>query len=231
MNNNTPLISIITVVYNSVNLIDKTIESVLRQDINNFEYIIIDGGSTDGTTDIIKKYENHISYWLSEPDKGIYDAMNKAISKSAGSFIYFINCGDVLLELPLQILQHTEADLICFPVQTNNAIRKPYLGFKFFLTNTLPHQGIFYKRSSDVFFNCNYKVFADYALNIDFKRKKKNIETYAAPIVAYHSLDGISNNRKRFTEFFELIKHESGIHFFILSFLYFKWQGIKSRFR
>jgi glycosyltransferase involved in cell wall biosynthesis len=72
---NMPLISIITVVYNSASTLEQTILSVINQTYKNIEYIIIDGGSTDGTVDIIKKYENHLAYWVSEPDKGIYDAM------------------------------------------------------------------------------------------------------------------------------------------------------------
>ena len=89
-------ISIITVSYNAVLAIEKTILSVLNQTYKNIEYIIIDGGSTDGTVDIIKKYSTNISYWVSEPDKGIYDAMNKGILKATGEYIQFLNAGDVI---------------------------------------------------------------------------------------------------------------------------------------
>lgn len=74
---NNPLISVVTVSYNAVLTIEQTILSVINQTYPHIEYIIIDGGSTDGTVDIIKKYANRIAYWVSEPDKGIYDAMNK----------------------------------------------------------------------------------------------------------------------------------------------------------
>ena len=92
--NNIPLISIITVSYNAVKTIEETILSVLNQTYHNIEYIIIDGGSTDGTIDIIKKYQDRISYWVSEPDKGIYDAMNKGIAKANGELIGIINSDD-----------------------------------------------------------------------------------------------------------------------------------------
>lgn len=89
-----PLISIITVVYNGEKYLEKTIQSVINQTYHKIEYIIIDGGSTDATLDIIKKYEDKINYWVSEKDKGIYDAMNKGILAATGEWINFMNVGD-----------------------------------------------------------------------------------------------------------------------------------------
>ncbi len=94
MNNNSK-ISIITVVYNGEKYLEETIQSVVNQSYNNIEYIIIDGGSTDGTLDIIKKYENNIDYWISEIDKGIYDAINKGISVAKGEYIGVIGADDI----------------------------------------------------------------------------------------------------------------------------------------
>lgn len=87
-------ISVITVTYNAAATIEETILSVLNQTYHNVEYIIIDGGSTDGTVDIIKKYADRLAYWVSEPDKGIYDAMNKGIAIATGDYINFMNAGD-----------------------------------------------------------------------------------------------------------------------------------------
>ena len=89
-----PLISIITVVFNGEKYFEKTIKSVIDQSYDNVEYIIIDGGSTDGTLDIIKKHEEQIDYWVSEKDEGIYDAMNKGIDLVSGDWINFMNAGD-----------------------------------------------------------------------------------------------------------------------------------------
>jgi len=90
-----PSISIITVVLNGKRHIEETILSVLNQTYKNIEYIVIDGGSTDGTLDIIKKYKDRINYWSSEKDKGIYNAMNKGIKLSSGKIINMLNCGDL----------------------------------------------------------------------------------------------------------------------------------------
>jgi glycosyltransferase involved in cell wall biosynthesis len=89
-----PLISVITVVFNGAQHLEETILSVIHQTYDNVEYIIIDGGSNDRTVDIIKKYEDKIDYWVSEPDRGIYDAMNKGIELTNGEWLNFLNCGD-----------------------------------------------------------------------------------------------------------------------------------------
>ena len=96
-----PLISIITVVYNSDSYIEKTIQSIINQSYPHTEYIIIDGGSTDKTIEIIKKYNKYINYWKSEKDNGIYDAMNKAIKIANGDYLWFINAGDEIYSLSI----------------------------------------------------------------------------------------------------------------------------------
>ncbi len=95
---NNPLISIVTVVYNDADGLKKTIQSVLSQTYKNIEYIIIDGGSTDGTVEVIQKYKSYIDYWVSEPDKGIYDAMNKGSKQATGDSINFLNAGDYYID-------------------------------------------------------------------------------------------------------------------------------------
>lgn len=96
--NSLPKISVITIVFNGEELIERTIKSVLNQSYQHVEYIIIDGNSRDKTLEIIQKYENRISKWISEPDKGLYDAMNKGLNLATGDFIIYMNAGDLFFQ-------------------------------------------------------------------------------------------------------------------------------------
>jgi glycosyltransferase involved in cell wall biosynthesis len=95
VSNNLPRLSVISVVYNGREELAKTMDSVLAQDYPNIEYIVIDGESTDGTRDVIKNYEDKLDVFICERDEGIYDAMNKGITRASGEFILFMNCSDV----------------------------------------------------------------------------------------------------------------------------------------
>lgn len=106
-----PLISIITVVYNGEQYLEETIQSVINQTYDNIEYIIIDGGSTDGTLDIIRNYEDQIDYWVSEKDNGIYDAWNKGVVCSTGEWIGFLGADDFYLSEAIQTyVNHAQKD-------------------------------------------------------------------------------------------------------------------------
>lgn len=111
-----PLFSIITVVYNGAKHLEQSLCSILDQQYPNIEYIVIDGGSTDGTVDIIKQYEDRLSYWVSEPDQGIYNAMNKGLAKATGAYVAILNADDYSMPNTLQTVAHqfetTGADII-----------------------------------------------------------------------------------------------------------------------
>jgi glycosyltransferase involved in cell wall biosynthesis len=229
---NSKLISVITVVYNNVDLIEDTIKSVLSHDMDDYEYIIIDGGSTDGTVDVINKYLDKISVFISEKDTGIYDAMNKGISYSQGVFVYFINCGDRLLNVPVwELSNNLNNDLNCFPVALSNG-RKiiPSIGFMLKLRNTLPHQGCFYKKSKELQYNLNYKVFSDFNLNQKIYQMKGKISAFKGPVVAFHDMGGISHDKKYSKEIFKVIQTNFGIKYKVMSWVYFKIRGLIHRF-
>jgi glycosyltransferase involved in cell wall biosynthesis len=195
---NNPLISVITVVYNGAATLEQTMLSVINQTYKNIEYIIIDGGSTDGTIDIIKKYEKHLAYLVSEPDKGIYDAMNKGIDKAKGDFVYFLNSGDYLFEtttLSKIVAKISNLYSIYYGDVYMTNIRKLYWRkfsrFKLAVGN-ICHQSIFYPKSIYKKYNyvIKYKVYADYYYNISVYPEVKFI--YLNETVALYEYSGYS---------------------------------------
>ena len=121
-----PLVSIITVCLNSEKYLEQTIQSVINQTYDNIEYIIIDGGSTDKTLDIIRKYEKYIEYWVSEPDKGIYDAMNKGIAFARGEWVGIINSDDFYARDTVKLVVEAagtdkEAQIFCGNIKILNS--------------------------------------------------------------------------------------------------------------
>lgn len=151
------MISIITINYNNATGLEKTIKSVKNQTYQDYEHIIIDGNSTDGSKEIIDKYKNSFNYWISEPDSGVYNAMNKGIKVSKGDFLFFLNSGDRLYDrdvLNKVSKEFNEKIDIYYGQLTldNNAeeetiINPPrILSFDFFLTNTIPHQAVFTRK-------------------------------------------------------------------------------------
>lgn len=113
-----PRLSVVTVSYNTYNCIEKTIQSVINQTYLNVEYLIIDGGSTDGTQQIIERYRDWIAYYVSERDKGLYDGMNKGIAAATGDYLLFMNADDVfasddvLTEIARFIMENPDADVV-----------------------------------------------------------------------------------------------------------------------
>ena len=199
--------TIITINFNNSAELRQTIESVLGQTMKDFEYIVIDGGSTDGSVEVIKDYADHIDYWVSEPDKGVYNAMNKGLGKAHGEYVNFMNSGDtfhspnVLEEVDRQI---GDADIL-FGNVCNRATGIRYGGIKAgsevtFLTKKkeiLCHQATFYRRT--IFerhpYDESLKLIADWKVNVQAivfdNCKVKVVDT----IVANYDLTGMSSTQ------------------------------------
>lgn len=208
-----PLISIITVVLNSVETIEKTIKSIIGQSFTNYEYIIIDGGSNDGTIDIIRKYSSYISYWISEPDKGIYDAMNKGIAYAKGEYIGILNSDDWYVKNSLstianQIQNNPNIDIIYGNIlryySESNIVVADTNHRKLYKWNSIGHSAAFVRKECYLKRNykINYKIGADYDFFLwclvnkyTFVKVNENI--------SYFTYNGVSSIPK-FSSIFEL---------------------------
>lgn len=198
-----PLVSIITVVRNGEKYLEQTIQSVLNQTYENIEYIIIDGASTDGTLDIIKKYEDQIAYWVSEQDGGIYDAMNKGIGFVTGEWTYFLGSDDVLLNVLHEITGNFIDEKTVYYGDVllrgrNKIYGGKYNNYKLILRN-ICHQAIFYPKIvfKKYLFQTKYKIYADYYLNILCFRDPEYYFKYIPKVVAiFNDIGGFSANNK-----------------------------------
>lgn len=234
----TPIISVITVSYNAVTSIEKTMLSVLNQIYDRVEYIIIDGGSVDGTLEMIQKYVDRLGYWVSEPDKGIYDAMNKGILNASGDWIIFMNCGDIFVdENVLYSLfygkKYENIDVLygdALEVDSNG--RRRLLKARDSKSNNIPpayrHGASFVRREihKTFLFDLSRRDLFSYGLDYDcicrMYRANKSFK-YCNIIIMEYLKDGISNHPLKNIWLRKLIEHngDRGISFYKDLLFYF----------
>lgn len=200
-------ISIITINYNNLVGLEKTMTSVLSQNYSTIEHIVIDGASTDGSAEFIKEHQERLAYAISEPDKGIYDAMNKGLKQVTGDYVYFLNSGDYLYDnqcltqLFDKVGKKETPDIIYAPVlgfeeQRKVKLFRPFNKLEIF-KQMLCHQGIIaHKSLFDQFggFDTKYLIKADYdwLLRVLFGENQKiDVFRFEEPI-AYYELGGLS---------------------------------------
>lgn len=217
--NNNALFSVITVCYNAGEVLEDTIRSVIDQNCNQIEYIIIDGGSTDDSLEIINKYKDKIDCFKSEPDQGIYDAMNKGLRLAKGQFINFLNAGDrfvsktILSEIGRQININKVKIISGDFILTDNYNHKE----RVIRTRRITHENLkkdFYSCHQSIFINkevamqydISYKIKADYkwVINALNNTDESCVYKFNEPIV-YYSKQGFSH-RFFFKNIIELIR-------------------------
>lgn len=200
-------ISIITINYNNDAGLEKTIKSVVSQDYKGIEYIVIDGGSTDRSVEIINQYKQHLSYSVSEQDNGIYHAMNKGIAVAQGEFLLFLNSGDVFYDshtISLIVKKNLTTDYIFGNMILDCGKRKikqsipSNLTFYHLFTHTLFHQSMFVKKA--VFEQYGYydeavKITADWQQYLVAIFKHNCTYTMIDETIAVNDYDGISSQR------------------------------------
>lgn len=200
-------ISIITVNYNNCIGLQNTIYSVLEQTFQDFEFIIIDGGSTDGSKQIIQDC-SRVDYWVSEKDSGIYSALNKGIKVATGEYLIFMNGGDTFYSTNvLDIIKNefnNNVDIIygnAFFVTKKEKFQVDYpekLNFSFFYANSLCHQATFYRREifDNNLYNEDLKIVSDWEFNIKSVCIENKSYKHINVVICNYDLDGISHHQK-----------------------------------
>lgn len=227
------MISIVSATYNASKTIEKMILSVLEQkNFSNIEFIIIDGESKDETVNIIKKYSQYIDYWISEPDKGIYNAFNKGVKKATGKYIYFLGSDDYLsnniIMNEMEQYLNKNIDIVCGKVYLLDSIlniRKisgKFLSKQEILSGQMaPHQGMFMKRELALKykFNEEYRIASDYELFLRAILDGAKI-MFIDLVIANYNVQGVSSNdNKKFQEEYIAILKKYGLDKNIESFI------------
>jgi len=221
-----PILSVITVVYNNAADIERTLLSVINQTYPNIEYIVIDGASTDGTLQIIEKYTNKIAKLVSEPDKGIYDAMNKGLALATGDYVIFMNSADefyspetvanVFAAAPDADIYYGETEMIGVNNESLGQRRHKapenftWRDFKYGMS--ISHQAIYIKRSLVKSYDPKYQLSADIDWILYAAKKAKtivNVHQY----VAKYKVGGMSKHKHRqsLMERFDIMKRYYGL--------------------
>jgi glycosyltransferase involved in cell wall biosynthesis len=214
-------LSIITINKNNASGLEKTIQSVINQTYTDFEYILIDGNSTDGSTEVISKYNSKINYWVSEPDTGIYNAMNKGIRKAQGEFCLFLNSGDWLIDTSTlinlfdEITQTEDAGIYYTDCITT---KHPFIAPKsievnYLIIYNLNHQNSLIKRSLFLehgLYNEKYRIAADYEFWLREFWIYKTKFIYIKTNIAGYDPFGISTFSKYDTELEDSIRSTFG---------------------
>jgi glycosyltransferase involved in cell wall biosynthesis len=214
-------ISVITVVRNGASHLEETILSVIeKMSVAEIDYLVIDGGSTDGTTDIIKKYADHISFWVSEQDNGIYDAMNKGwVAAADKSFILFLGAGDRIISLPDSMCSYRENDVVFGTVMMGDAATfKARANFHLKLYNSLHHQALLVNKAfhPDPPFDCRFLIYADFDFNQRLLKYGANF-VYSPEFIGYACPGGVSD-RHCFAESLRIVYANFGLWWAAVAF-------------
>jgi len=231
---NPPLVSIITVVFNAAPELGSVVESVLALASPETEFIIIDGGSRDGTLELLRKWDLQVDYWVSGPDAGIYDAMNKGIAAAEGIYVLHLNAGDRLLCLPTECLRscaQENVDVATFRVTIDGQeVFVPKVGLALKLSNTWHHQGTFYRRDVHPGYVSAYKIFGDMHVNQRLLKAGRSVKIFDT-VVADHRNNGISNSGQGSHELYRSIQANFGSIYLVPAFFRFKYLGLCNRVR
>jgi glycosyltransferase involved in cell wall biosynthesis len=229
-----PLVSIIVVAFRDRAEVAALIENIAPHRGPDLELVIIDGGSDDGTLELLRDRDDEVDYWVSEPDGGIYEAMNKGLHAARGAYILHLNAGDRLKCIPRETLANclTEGvDVASFPVlMDHDEVFHPKTGFLLRLDNTWHHQGTFYRRARHLGYNARYRVFGDLDLNQRMLKNGRTVKLFDQ-VVSRHMNNGASSSSSsvHFHEVFRSTRDNFGRLHVAIAFVWFKYKGMVQR--
>lgn len=224
------MVSIIIVLFRDREECVRLLNNILAFDRREFELVVIDGGSDDGTIEVLQGWNDKIDYWLSEPDSGIYDAMNKGIAAACGEYVLHLNAGDTLKSIPSEALAaclKDQVDVASFAVKTDkDEIFLPETGFPLKIRNTWHHQGTFYRRTTQFFYDTRYRIYADFDLNQRLFKSGKKVRLFEE-IVSIHGTDGISHSGHSEHENYRSIRNNFGVHYVVIRRMWPHYQALR----
>lgn len=210
-----PTLTVATVTLNSKNQLVETVNSVLELHRDDIHYIVIDGGSSDGTIEFLREFGDRLEYWISEPDEGIYDAMNKAVSIAApNSYILFVGAGDKVRCVPdpvtITAARLAGTEVLYGDVLIGDSLFRSSFSAKLNYRNTLHHQGLFIRKGNqpEPWFNKSLRAFADWDMNLSLFLRRARVESLGYT-VAYALPNGVST-KLHLSEIANIIAKRSG---------------------
>ncbi|MCU1323324.1 MAG: glycosyl transferase family 2 [Acidobacteriaceae bacterium] len=229
-----PLLSIILVFFRDRDEVREILSSIVPFLCDELEIVIVDGFSEDGTVEVLREFGDHIDFWHSEPDTGIYDAMNKGLSASLGTYVLHLNAGDRLLCVPWQQLRQCakdKVDVVYGRVLLDSRIEiMSQTSFLSKLDNTWHHQGTFYRRTAHLGYDTSYATGADFDHNQRLLKSGCTIRELST-IIADHAGNGISMRETGHREIYRSVKANYGEFYLLLSKLRFTLKDLRAWLR
>jgi glycosyltransferase involved in cell wall biosynthesis len=227
-----PLVSIIVVVFRACREIPPLLDSILAVKSSEVEVIVIDGGSDDGTVQLLRDYDHRIDYWLSEPDTGIYNAMNKGLAAAKGGYVLHLNAGDQLKAIPFNALRRSLVEgydvVSCRVLMDKTIVFSPKVGRRLLIENTWHHQGTFYRLLARPKYDENYRVFGDFDLNQRLAKQRSKV-LLLDDVVAEHKNDGISvtGREQHSEELWKSVRANAGLMYVPIAFAWYKLSPLR----
>lgn len=217
---NKPRVTVVTVVRNAAAELDGTMRSVFALDYPALDYIVIDGGSTDGTLQVIRRYADRLFYWVSEPDGGIYDAMNKGWRAARDGYLIFVGAGDRLLSLPEELGRFAPEEVVYGEVELGDRVFRPTAGWALRCNNTLHHQALLVPKRLHPGppFDTRFRTYADFDFNQRLLKQGARF-VFSSGLRGY-ALPGGLSSRKAHRETLAIVAKNFGVAWSLWALFY-----------